>query len=135
MNISEKEHAMHLAELGTIQQGFAKEGFHTELVEKSPEIPLHVLLLSLGQDDRGNDRTINLNFMPLPESDIESIRLLQLYAVIPCDIASGRREDVEKLLLTANGAVPLGQLWVFLVVPAVAGLVAGVTWKVLFSRK
>jgi len=106
--VSELEHAKQLAELGTIQAGFEKEGFGSELLERSPEIPLHVLLLPLGKDGRGRDRVVNLNFVPLPESDIEWIRLLQLYTVVPCDIAPDRRGAVESLLLAANGVLPLG---------------------------
>jgi aquaporin Z len=34
-----------------------------------------------------------------------------------------------------GGPESLGQLWVFLVAPAVGGLIAGFTWKALFGRK
>lgn len=106
--ISELEHAKHLAELGSLQIGFAQEGLNAELVERTPEIPLHVLLLSLGKDGSDRDRIVNMNFSPLPESDIEWIKLLQLYTVVPCEIADGRRDEVERLLLVANSLVPLG---------------------------
>ncbi|MHA6484825.1 type III secretion system chaperone family protein [Paenibacillus sp. strain BS8-2] len=106
--ISELEHAKQLAELGGLQAGFAKEGLQTELIERTPEIPLHVLLMSLGKDGRDRDRIINMNFSPLPESDIEWIRLLQLYTIVPCDIVAGRRSEVEALLHAANTMLPLG---------------------------
>jgi len=106
--ISEFEHAKQLAELGAIQAGFAKEEFHSELLERTPEIPLNVLLLPIGKDGRGRDRIVNLNFVPLPESDIEWIRLLQLYTVVPGRVAPERREAVGELLLAANASLPLG---------------------------
>lgn len=106
--VSDMEHAKQLAELGGMQAGLEKEGFHSELLERSEDIPLHVLLLPLGKDERGRDRIVNLNFVPLPESDISWIRLLQLYTVVPCEIAPDRRPSVESLLLAVNGVLPLG---------------------------
>ncbi|MFC4307171.1 YbjN domain-containing protein [Cohnella boryungensis] len=106
--ISELEHAKHLAELGGLQAGFEEEGLQTELLERSPDIPLHVLLLALGKDRQNRDRIINLSFVPMPESDIEWIRLLQLYSIVPCVVAPDRRSAVESVLLAANGVLPLG---------------------------
>ena len=106
--VSEMEHAKQLAELGGLQAGLNKEGFSTELLERSSDIPLHVLWLPLGKDARGRERIVNLNFVPLPESDIEWIRLLQLYTVVPCEIAANRRSALESLLHAANGVLPLG---------------------------
>ncbi|MBD2846513.1 hypothetical protein IDH44_15030 [Paenibacillus sp. IB182496] len=106
--ISEQEHAKQLAELGGMQLAFQREGFQSELLERTPDIPLHVLLLPLGKDAAGRDRIVNLNFQPLPDSDIEWIRLLQMYTTVPCDIAEGRQSDVEHFLHVINGRIPLG---------------------------
>ncbi|WP_168120790.1 hypothetical protein [Paenibacillus sp. HB172176] len=106
--VSEQEHAKQLAELGGLQLAFQREGFESELLERSSDIPLHVLLLPLGKDAAGRDRIVNLNFQPLPESDIEWIRLLQLYTTIPCDIVEERKAEVEHFLHVINGLVPIG---------------------------
>lgn len=106
--ISEKLHALHAVELGFLQSGLEEEGFTTQFVEKSPELPLHVLLLSLGQDGKGRDRWINFNFVPLPDEEIENIRLLQLYSVVPCTIRSDRQDAVRRLLHAVNCVMPIG---------------------------
>ncbi|GBG06044.1 YbjN domain-containing protein [Paenibacillus agaridevorans] len=106
--ISEMEHAKQLAELGGLQIAFEKEGFQTRLLERSESIRLHVLVMMLGEDDQGRDRTMNLNFQPLPESDIEWIRLLQLHTILPFRVAPAQRSAVERVLIGANAMVPLG---------------------------
>lgn len=106
--ISEKLHALHAVELGFLQAGLEEAGFSTQFVEKSPELPLHVLLLSLGQDERNRDRWINFNFVPLPDDEIEHIRLLQIYSVVPCSVHSDRLEAVRQLLHAVNNVMPIG---------------------------
>ena len=44
-------------------------------------------------------------------------------------------EDAGMRRSGSRGPDALAQLWVFLVAPAVGGLIAGFTWKPLFGRR
>jgi hypothetical protein len=105
---SERVDAMHLVELGFIQAAFADAGIQAEIIEKSVEIPLHVLLALLGKDRNNNNRFINVSFIPIANDELEYIRLLQLFAVIPSDLNSSYMDQVGTLINNLNGQVPIG---------------------------
>lgn len=59
-----------------------------ELLEKSEEVPLHVLLASLVKDRKNKDRFVNFSYIPIADDELDYIRLLQLFSVIPSDLNS-----------------------------------------------
>ncbi|MEX1030451.1 MAG: hypothetical protein WDZ91_10495 [Paenibacillaceae bacterium] len=105
---SEKVDAMHLVELGFIQAALVDAGIQAELLEKSEEIPLHVLLAPLGKDRDNKDRFVNFSYIPIADDGLDYIRLLQLFSVIPSDLNSKHLEQVSTLINNLNGQVPIG---------------------------
>jgi hypothetical protein len=105
---SEQVDAMHLVELGFIQAALVDAGMQAELIEKSEEIPLHVLLASLGKDRDNKDRFVNFSYIPIADDELDYIRLLQLFSVIPSDLNSKHLEQVSTLINNLNGQVPIG---------------------------
>ena len=71
---------MELTRLEKVLNGM---GIDTNLVRKSEEFELNVLVAVLDPDEQGRERFINFTFMPLPEDEIEYVDLLQLYTSFP----------------------------------------------------
>lgn len=60
---------------------------------------------------------------------------LALFHIVAIPVSNASLNPARSLATAVfGGAVPLTQLWVFILVPAVAGLVAGFTFKPLFGR-
>lgn len=89
------------------------------------------LYIILGVTAPGAGNHVTAGFAPLAIG----LALTMFHIVmIPVDNAS---LNPARSLATAilGGAVPLQQLWVFLVAPPVGALIAGFTWKFLFAGK
>ena len=106
--ILEETHARNLVELDYLKQYIDELGWESNLVERSSEIPINVLLARIEKDFKGRDRAINFTYIPTSDEDLESINLLQLYTSVPCDLDVKFRGDVEKLLLAINGTLAIG---------------------------
>src|SRR5690554_4214913 len=105
---SEQVDALHLVELGFLEAALVAAGLQTQLLEKSEEIPLHVLLALLGKDRDNRDRMVNFSYIPIADDELEHVRLLQLFSIIPSDQNSKHLAQVHSLINTLNGHVPIG---------------------------
>lgn len=106
--MNEHKHARDLAELGFLKQYLSKAGLESELLEPSSDIPIGALLAPLPQDERGRDRYLTFSFVPLSEEELEHVRLLQLYSVVPVRWKEAARANVEKLVLAVNNHLAIG---------------------------
>ncbi|MGI0485747.1 hypothetical protein ACN4EK_09945 [Pantanalinema rosaneae CENA516] len=106
--ISEATHARNLAELDFLKRYMDEIGLESKLVERSPEVPINVLLTAIAKDKQGRDRAINFSYIPTSDEDLEAINLLQLYTSVPCDFNPDYRDALEKLLMAINGVLALG---------------------------
>jgi len=103
------------AELGFLMQYLREHDVPSELLAPSDELPIGTLVVPLLQDERGRDRFLTCNFVPLSEDEVEAVRLLQLFAVVPAAWAGeanartgAARENVERLLHAINGRTAIG---------------------------
>jgi hypothetical protein len=102
----EQIHARHLVELGQLEAIFTEMGYAAQLVEKSPQIPYHTLLVGLEPDEKGRPLQMALTFYPLGEDDLESTLLLQYFIELPFDLdEKGLARAVELLPHINNKAV------------------------------
>jgi hypothetical protein len=102
-------YAKSLVELGNIQDFISEElGFATQILERSQSLPLNSLVISLAPDSQQRTRVASLNYLPLGDEDCESIKLLQFYLVIPCELQPDFQRAVEKFLLLINLKAPIG---------------------------
>ena len=106
--MSDLANARDEAELGFLMQYLKEADQPAQLLKPSEELPLPTLLVPLFKDYKNRDRFLTFNFIPLPEDEVEHVRLLQIYSVIPVDWKDGTRPDVEKLLFVLNGHTAIG---------------------------
>lgn len=106
--ISEATHAKNLAELDVLKRYMDEIGLESKLVERSPEVPINVLLTTIAKDKKGRERAINFSYLPTSDDDLEVINLLQLYTSIPYDFNLAYRDALEKLLMVINGVLAIG---------------------------
>jgi hypothetical protein len=103
-------HARHLAQLSFLKQILDEEGLPTTLLEKSEEIPIHLLMAGVQQDQEGRDRFLHFSFLPLDEEEIQSTLLLQIYSTLPFAMEGNYREQIALLLLEINTRLPIGHI-------------------------
>jgi len=106
--IAEKTHARHLVELGRIQEFFENKEVYTQLLEKSEQIPLHILMLA-PEIEKNRQAYINVMFIPIDNPNIDDIQLLQLYTHLPVDY-TGTMEAIAPLLVAINMNLPVGNM-------------------------
>lgn len=106
--MADVNHARDEAELGFLMQYLREAELPSQLLKPSNEVPLATLLVPLFQDYKNRDRFMTFTFVPLPEDEIEYVRLLQIFSVVPVDWKEGTRGDVEKLLLAINARTAIG---------------------------
>lgn len=105
----------YLLELGTLK-GYLEE--ELELVcqimdshdmGSAPEMPPITslsVILEPGWQER--IRAANLTFIPLDDSDVEAIRLLQFYSQLPFTANQDHLDDTVRFLLAINLLIPIG---------------------------
>jgi aquaporin Z len=88
------------------------------------------LFIILGVTAPGDDH-VTPGFAPL------AIGLaLTLFHLVMIPVSNASLNPARSLATAVlGGAVPLGQLWVFIVAPPVGALIAGFTWKFLFAGR
>jgi len=105
--MQDADRARDQAELGFLMQYLREQGVPAELLEPGGELPIGALVVPLAKDERGRDRYLSCTFVPL-DDEMENVRLLQLYSVVPVRWANGTRENVERLLHAVNGRTAVG---------------------------
>lgn len=104
------EQASHLAQLGQLEAIMQEAGIAAQLLEPTDILPLPVLLAAVPPDDKGRERYVHFSFLPLDDTAIEAIQLVQLYAKLPFAIGEAERERQEAAAVLAdiNTRVPIG---------------------------
>jgi hypothetical protein len=111
MNQSETD-ARHQVELGYLEHVLNELGFPTQLVEKSPQIPYHALIIGLDDDAQGRPRQLVTTFYPVGEETVEHALLLQYFTELPFAIKGSAMSDLIALLPYLNNKVVLGHFGV-----------------------
>jgi hypothetical protein len=102
----EQIHARHLVELGHLETIVSEMGYTAQLIEKSPQMPYHTLLVGLEPDDKGRPLQMALTFYPLGEDELESTLLLQYFIELPFELdEKGLARAIELLPHVNNKAV------------------------------
>jgi hypothetical protein len=102
----EQIHARHLVELGQLEAIFTEMGYAAQLVERSPQIAYHTLLVGLEPDATGRPMQMALTFYPLGEDDLENTLLLQYFIELPFELdEKGLARAIDLLPHINNKAV------------------------------
>ncbi|MBO9607449.1 MAG: hypothetical protein J7639_15915 [Paenibacillaceae bacterium] len=105
---SDFEQASHLAQLGQLEAILQEAGITTNLLEASDSLPLPVLLAGVPHDDKGRERYIHFSFLPLDDTSIDAIQLVQLYAKLPFAYDETERDAAAATVAEINTRVPIG---------------------------
>jgi len=108
--IDEEVTARTYMELARLEEVLNGMGIDTNLVRKSEEFELNVLVAVLDPDEQGRERFINFTFMPLPEDEIEYVDLLQLYTTFPAAPTAETRAETLELINGVNPKLPFGSV-------------------------
>jgi hypothetical protein len=111
MNQSEID-AQHQVELGYLEHILNDLGFPTQLVEKSPQIPYHALIIGVDDDVEGRQRQLIATFYPLDEETVEHVLLLQYFTELPFAVKESAMPSLIALLPYLNNKVVLGHFGV-----------------------
>lgn len=101
-------HTRDQVELGFIKQFLQEIGLTAELHEPSPQLPLSALVVPLAKDDQGRDRYISFSYVPFAENEVQHVRLLQMYTIIPVTWNEGTKEQLLQLFPLINGSLAIG---------------------------
>lgn len=77
------------------------------LLEASEEIPFNILVAITGEQ-----ASVNIMYVPIPEDHFEDIRLIQLYSLIVPIITSDKRNDLLILLNDMNNRCAVGTFFI-----------------------
>lgn len=80
-----------------------------QVLEHSEETPIDTLVVDIETDGKGRSRITSIMFIPLDNSDVETLKLLQFYCETPISVQSKqKREIVAELLASINLKIPVG---------------------------
>jgi hypothetical protein len=79
-----------------------------EVLQQSDEIPIDTLLVVLEPDAHQRDRVASLMFIPLEETEVEAVKLLQFYCDTPISVPAAMRGAVAQVCAAVNLKIPLG---------------------------
>ena len=79
-----------------------------EVLPISSEVPINTLVVQFEKDQKNRDRVASIMFMPLDDSHIESLKLLQFYCQTPIIIGIEFISIVTRLLSIINLKIPIG---------------------------
>ncbi|BAZ16694.1 hypothetical protein NIES4071_85720 [Calothrix sp. NIES-4071] len=106
---SELTDAKYLLELDNLRDIITEElRLDAQIIERSELLPVSSLVITLESDYKERPRFASLAYLPLSDDECESIKLLQFYLAIPCEIKSDFQQAVEKVLLLINLKAPIG---------------------------
>lgn len=100
--------AKSLAELGKIKDYLSELDFDMHILEKSPDIPVSLLLCIIPKDYKNRERSINFVFFPVSEDDLKSISLLQIYSVLPGINTTKNIDKIKDLFIFINQRTSIG---------------------------
>lgn len=82
--------------------------YPTRVVEHSDELPVPTLLVSFDRDEEDRDRIAAVSFLPLPEDELPSTQLLQVYVRLPFGVPDDQRREVLEAATLVNAAMAIG---------------------------
>jgi hypothetical protein len=106
--ISKIIHTKHLLDLNEVKNMLDSVGIDSVILETGPLNLLNTLIISLGSDEKGNERQCTCNFIPMDEEFIEDNSLLQFYYIIPFEVKSENIIELSRFLLECNLLQPIG---------------------------
>jgi hypothetical protein len=107
--ISELMQAKYASELSFLQGFLEEEGIPCTLLDPSQGVELPVLIAV--REEEGKERPLHFIFVPVGE-ELETLQLLQIYALIPVELEPSRLAAIEKLLVVVNRMAGLGSFGV-----------------------
>ncbi len=106
---SDLNQAKDLVELGNLENYIKDElVLDCQVLESTPEVPVNSLAVKLEDDEQGRSRVANLMFMPLEDSDIEDVKLLQFFCETPVTVSSEHTDALLKFIQAVNLKIPIG---------------------------
>ncbi len=104
------QHAKDRFELQQLETAIKTElDLDCQILPRSPETPIDTLLVNLETDARDRTRIASLMFVPLDDSDVESLKLLQFYCETPIQVTSATAcATVAQFLSAVNLKIPVG---------------------------
>jgi hypothetical protein len=106
--VSKLTMAKHAVELGHLKDILADLGYDSRVLEPSEGVPIPLLIMALPLDQKGNERYLNFLFVPVEDEELQSLEMLQLHTVIPCQLEESQRVDTQRLVSTLNSKIGLG---------------------------
>lgn len=108
--ISSYTFAKQLTELKQLKEILESIGFKVEVLERSNDLPIHLLAAEL-KDIKNNNQVIqNISccFLPIDDKELERIQLLQIYSGFPILVDNKIIDNVNKLISVINTKTSLG---------------------------
>ena len=99
-------HAQHRAELSLVA-GALGGSYSTEIIDPGDALPLTTLIVNLGLDGDGRQRTMSINVMPLGD-DLDEVTFLQFYVPMPFDVPASHVINAGYAAAKVNAAMALG---------------------------
>lgn len=101
--MADMEQAKAFFELQSLQTIIKQElDIDGQVLNRSAEIPVDTLAVTLDTDGEGRMRIASLIFVPLAESDIEALKLLQFYCETPVHVEPQAVTKVAQFLSAVN---------------------------------
>lgn len=106
INLDQAKYRLELEILqGYLEQELEMMG---RIMDGPPEAPITSLSVLLEPDWQDQLRAANLSFIPLEDTDIEAIKLLQFYSQLPITADQSHLDDTVRLVLAINLLIPIG---------------------------
>ena len=95
------------ARLQEFERELRAEGFPTNVVHESAEVPYDVLLVGLSDNEETRQWQLELSFIPGMEEDLEGAALLQCFAHLPAEVPPAAEAELRRLIVRVNAKLPL----------------------------
>jgi hypothetical protein len=100
---------MTFEKLNTIGELIKSEyQLETHVHPASPGLPLDVLVIYLGKDQKNTDQYLNLSYAPGMEEDLKGVRLLQLYGTMNVQVKKEQENELRMLISLLNENTAIG---------------------------
>ncbi|GEM_PF-5782503 len=96
--------------LERVGESLAALGCRCQRLDGHPDLPVPTLLVAAPGDDPARPVLFNLMFMPMEETGLGQVDLLQFYFPVLDGLGEDRRRDVALLLAELDAELPIGQL-------------------------
>jgi hypothetical protein len=106
--VNEQKDLTMLRELNGYLQELELEG---QLMERSVALPMSVLVVPFGSDDKDRPRILTLTYIPDPEGFFQHISLLQLLIELPFAINEKNRLTLLEAITRVNQKIAVGSYY------------------------